>query len=130
MTDDQEMPSPTGGPDSSRSGMTARLSALPRAAKLGIVALALTVLLPLAYVAGDNWLTQLDTRADAIARQVVTQTATAFAVAKAINMGLSVASSTTVGLSAVGTGSVTIGQLLNPLDRLIDDFSDWLLVAA
>lgn len=60
-------------------------------------------------------LARLDARAGTVAGEAVSQTTTAFAVAKGLNAALSVAASTTVGVAAVVEGSVGVGQALAPL---------------
>ena len=98
--------------------------------KLGIAALALAVILPLSYSAGGTLLGSLDDRAAFITTNTVNQVAAAFVTAKAINMGLSVASSTTISMGIGVNGSMTLGALLNPLDLIADTVTTWLLFAA
>ena len=96
-----------------------------------VCAAVLAVALCLADAAGDHWLGRLDVRAGEVAGATVAQAAGAFAVAKALNSALSVASSATVGVTAVfAGGTLGVGQALAPLDRLVDEFSDSVLVAA
>jgi hypothetical protein len=95
-----------------------------------IVLVALLVASSAAFTKGHFWISDLDRQAESIAHRTVVQTATLFAVAKGINSALSMASTVTVGAGAFVNGSVEPGKLLDPLDRLIDDFSDYLLAAA
>ena len=72
----------------------------------------------------------LDQKAQAIAKKTVEQTAAAFVIAKSVNGAVSVAATFTVGAGAIVNGSIEPGKVLDPFDRLIDDFSDYLLIAA
>ena len=67
-----------------------------------------------------------DRAANDYAHEAVMQIATTFAIAKTINAALSVTSTISVG-AVVG---IQPGKALEPVDRLIDDFSDYLLMAA
>ena len=69
----------------------------------------------------------LDTASQAEIDSVIARAGETFLVAKAINSILSVAKSSQLSFSIVAGGSVTPGAWLDPLDQLIDDFSDWLL---
>jgi hypothetical protein len=111
--------------------VSAPLSSLLRGVTICFCVGVVTVAMPWAITTGGTLVEQLDARASAIAKDTVEQTAAAFAIAKAVNAVLSVASSATIGVSAVvADGSVAVGQVLNPLDRLADDFATLLLIAA
>ncbi len=58
------------------------------------------------------------------------RTSELFIIAKSINSILSVAKSGTLSFGAGVSGGVTPMAFLDPLDQLIDDFSDWLLEGA
>ena len=72
----------------------------------------------------------LDREAKTFAHEAAVQIATTFAIAKTMNAILSVASSTSIGAGVVVSGTISPGKILDPIDRLIDGFSDYLLVAA
>jgi hypothetical protein len=84
----------------------------------------------LGYATSGQFMGAIDLQAQAIAKKTVEQTAAAFLVAKSVNGAVSVASTFTVGAGALVNGSIEPGKVLDPFDRLIDKFSDYLLIAA
>lgn len=62
--------------------------------------------------------------------QTLTRTLEIFAVSKVVNSVISVAKTVTVGASGVVvSGTIAPGEALDPIDRMIDDFTNWLLEA-
>ena len=72
----------------------------------------------------------LDERAATVAHQIVVQAAVAFAAAKAINAGVSLAKSATVGAGVGIQASLSPGAVLDPIDKLVEELSDLLLLVA
>ncbi|CAK0778365.1 membrane hypothetical protein [Gammaproteobacteria bacterium] len=103
---------------------------VPRSLQIGALVSMLCFVSWLGYATSGQFMGALDQKAQVIARKTVEQTAAAFLVAKSVNGALSVASTFTVGAGALVNGSIEPGKVLDPFDRLIDDFSDYLLVAA
>jgi hypothetical protein len=97
----------------------------PRSPALRTVLLALLVLL----VAAASWLRPLDTAADAQLDRGMKSAFAAFASARALNAAISVAQSARVS-AQVGVGmSVSPGEVLDPVDDLVEHFSNFMLAA-
>ncbi|CAK0740767.1 membrane hypothetical protein [Gammaproteobacteria bacterium] len=103
---------------------------IPRIVQMSIIVCMLAVVSWLGYVTSGQFMGAIDQQARAIAKKTVEQTAAAFLVAKSVNGAVSVASTFTVGAGALVNGSIEPGKILDPFDRLIDKFSDYLLIAA
>ncbi len=103
---------------------------VPRSAYIGALFGVLAFISWLGYLSNGQFMGVLDQQAQAIAKKTVEQTAAAFVIAKSINGAVSVAATFTVGAGALVNGSIEPGKVLDPFDRLIDDFSDYLLIAA
>ncbi|CAK0778870.1 membrane hypothetical protein [Gammaproteobacteria bacterium] len=103
---------------------------IPRSVHIGAAILMLCLVSWVGYATSGQFLGAIDQKAQLIARKTVEQTAAAFLIAKSVNGAVSVASTFTVGAGALVNGSIEPGKVLDPFDRLIDDFSDYLLVAA
>ncbi len=72
----------------------------------------------------------IDSAAIASVDATLTRTTELFIIAKGVNSVLSVAKTLQLSFSLGGGGAITAGAILDPLDQLIDDFSDWLLEGA
>ena len=72
----------------------------------------------------------IDSAAQESVEAVLNRTTEMFIIAKSINSVLSVAKSAQLNFSLGAGGSITPGAWLDPLDQLVDDFSDWLLEGA
>lgn len=103
---------------------------VPRSVQIGLLLCVLCLVSWLGYATSGQFVGAIDQQAQSIARKTVEQTAAAFLVAKSVNGAVSVASTFTVGAGALVNGSIEPGKVLDPFDRLIDRFSDYLLVAA
>lgn len=106
------------------------LSKIPRPVKISLVVFLFFLTSWIGYATSGQFLGAIDQQAQAIARRTIEQTAAAFLIAKSVNGALSVAASFTVGAGALVNGSIEPGKILHPFDRLIDRFSDYLLLAA
>ncbi len=106
-----------------------QLSALPsitsRLRPLALALAALLVALVGEHVPGRLGLDTLDDAARSSSARSLESTATVFATARAANALLSVGRSFSVGAGV----SISPGEVLDPLDRLIDELNDWLLWA-
>jgi len=103
---------------------------VPKSVYIGATILMLVLISWIGYATSGQYLGAIDQKAQVLAKKTVEQTAAAFLLAKSINGALSVASTFTVGAGAMVNGSIEPGKVLDPFDRLIDDFSDYLLLAA
>lgn len=73
-----------------------------------------------------NWLPQLDALAQSYLSDTVASNATVFAVVRSLNGVISVIQSADVG---VGVASISLGEIFDPLNDLIERFS-WLLLVS
>jgi hypothetical protein len=77
-----------------------------------------------------SWSGVLDREADAYLDRAMTQAVTAFAIARGINAVLSVAKGSEVSVEPFGVGvSLAVGQILDPVDDLVERFS-WVMLVA
>lgn len=103
---------------------------IPNYFKISLVIFVLGIISWLSYATSGQFMGAIDQKAQLIAKKTVEQTAAAFLIAKSVNGALSVAATFTVGAGALVNGSIEPGKILDPFDRLIDKFSDYLLIAA
>jgi len=106
------------------------LRKIPRSVQIAGVILLFVLTSWVGYATSGQFLGAIDQQAQAIAQRMVERTAAAFFIAKSVNGALSVAATFTVGAGALVNGSIEPGKILDPFDRLIDRFSDYLLLAA
>ncbi len=128
-TTQPQTPSPPPDPPV-RSFARILLDHTPRSVRIGALVSLFFFVSWIGYMTSGQFMGALDQQAQAIAKQTVAQTAAAFVIAKSINGAVSVAATFTVGAGALVNGSIEPGKVLDPFDRLIDDFSDYLLIAA
>lgn|GEM_PF-3167823 len=130
LSESQDSEQPTSSPPPRRSLIHFLWTRVPPSVHIGAAIFVLSLVSWLGYVTSGQFLGAIDQKAQVIARKTVEQTAAAFLIAKSVNGAVSVASTFTVGAGALVNGSIEPGKVLDPFDRLIDDFSDYLLVAA
>ncbi len=78
---------------------------------------------------GRAGLDRFDQASVATVDATLKRTVEIFAISKVINSVLSVAKSATVSAGLVVNGSISPGQALDPFDRIVDDFTNWMLDA-
>lgn len=84
----------------------------------------------LAGLVALSWSGVLDERAEAGARDTLTRAFATWAVARSLNGVISVAQGTEVAIQPVGVGvTITAGEILDPLNDLVERFSELALVA-
>ncbi len=99
-----------------------KANTLTRQAGFGLALLALLVL---------SWAPQVDSFANDTVDAALTRALTAFAIARGINGAISVAQSTEVAVQPAGIGvSLNPGEILDPVNDLIEQFSSLMLAAA
>ena len=90
----------------------------------------LTLLALLAVLCGLAWHGELDRQASTRADALLTRALTTYAVARSLNGVISVAQGTEIAVQPVGVGvTITAGEILDPLNDLIERFS-WLVLVA
>jgi len=70
-----------------------------------------------------SWLGSLDTRSNDYVDGAILQSTAAFAVARATNAIISTLQSTTVSMQLVGGVSVTVGEVLDPINDLVEQYA-------
>ena len=95
----------------------------PRLWRALFVAAALIVVLPLA------WLGPLDQVGERYVEEGLKRALVTFATARTANAVISVVKSTTVSVPIIGGVTASPGQLLDPIDQLIEQFSTLMLAA-
>jgi len=78
---------------------------------------------------GLSWLDLLDRYSAGYSEGALTQAAATFALARGLNGAISVLQSTEISFNLLGGVSVTVGEVLDPLNDLIERFS-WVALAA
>ena len=88
-------------------------------------------LLLVAALVACSWLAPLESAADRKIDAGLKRALVSFAVARALNAIISVAQGTQVSLQPMGVGvSLTVGQVLDPVHDVIEQFSTLMLVAS
>lgn len=78
-----------------------------------------------ALIVGERFFPQIDEKTDAYFSETVSEAATVFATARVINGGISVIKESTVTVTPFGLGTeIALGQVLDPLDDVIERLSD------
>lgn len=78
-----------------------------------------------ALIVGEKAFPQIDEKTDAYFSETVTEAATVFATARLINGGISVVKESTVTVTPFGLGTeIALGQILDPVDDVIERLSD------
>lgn len=72
---------------------------------------------------GVSWVGSLDDYSTAQTNQSIVEAGTAYAIARGVNAIVSVLQSATIESGVVLSGSITIGELLDPVNDLIERFS-------
>ncbi|HEX4944996.1 MAG TPA: hypothetical protein VFV55_11625 [Usitatibacteraceae bacterium] len=91
----------------------------------------LLLLLGLAVVLGGAWLAPLDSNASQHAQAGLKRALASFATARALNAVISVVQGTEVAVQPAGVGIVfTPGQVLDPVNDLVEQFSALMLAAS
>jgi hypothetical protein len=99
-----------------------KANTLARQAGFGLALLVLLVL---------SWAPQVDSFANDTVDAALTRALTAFAIARGINGAISVAQSTEVAVQPAGIGvSLNPGEILDPVNDLIEQFSSLMLAAS
>ncbi len=89
------------------------------------------VLILTALILTLSWLPQTTSYAESNVRSGLTRSLTAFGIARTLGAGISVVQSIQVGGSlVVASGSVGIGEVLQPLNELVDQFAKVMLAAS
>jgi len=84
-----------------------------------------------AILAICSWFTQLDTNATQLADEGLKRALISFATARTLNAVISVAQGTEVAVQPAGVGlTFTPGQVLDPLNDLVEQFSNLMLIAS
>ena len=78
---------------------------------------------------GLSWLGNIDKHADKYTHESIIQAGTAYAAARGINAVVSVFQESTIGISFIGSTTVAVGELLDPINDLIERFSSVMVVA-
>lgn len=82
-----------------------------------------------ALITAASWLTVFDARSTKYVDDAIVQSAAAFAVARGLNAIISTAQSTQVSFS-IGAGlSMTVGEVLDPLNDLVEQYSSLMKVS-
>jgi len=76
-----------------------------------------------------SWTGSLDKFSDKYTNGAIVQAGTAYAVARGINATVSMLQTSTVSFSAGVGGSITIGEILDPVNDLIERFSEVMTVS-
>jgi|GEM_PF-714130 len=76
-----------------------------------------------------SWLGSLDKYSDNYTNGAIVQAGSAYAVARGINATVSMLQTSTVSFSAGVGGSITIGEILDPVNDLIERFSEVMTVS-
>jgi len=112
-------PGPREGPPAPRQ--VPALAAVPARLLLSLLLAGLVTL---------SWSGVLDARAEAGARDTLARAFATWAVARGLNGVISVAQGTEVAIQPVGVGvTITAGEILDPLNDLVERFSELALVA-
>lgn len=91
----------------------------------------LALLLALAIILGGAWLAPLDSSAATQAENGLKRALASFATARALNAVISVAQGTEVSIQLAGFGpNFTPGQVLDPINDLVEQFSTLMLFAS
>ena len=78
-----------------------------------------------ALVIGEKAFPEIEEKTDAYFTETVSEAATVFATARVINGGISVIKDSTVTVTPFGLGTeIALGQVLDPLDDVIERLSD------
>ena len=77
-----------------------------------------------------SWLPFTTTSAEANIKEGLTRSLAAFGIARALGAGVSVAQSVQVNAGLVVSGTVGVGEVLQPLNELIDKFANVMLLAS
>ena len=103
------------------------LVGLSRLGGRAFVVVALLILLPLA------WLKPVDSQADAYVQKGLKQALVTFGAARAANAVISLMQESTVSVSASmvvgGSSTIALGQVLDPINDLVESFSNLMLAA-
>ena len=78
---------------------------------------------------GMSWLGGIDKHADKYTHDSLIQAGTAYAAARGVNAVVSMLQTSTVGVSIFANSSISIGELLDPINDLIERFSSVMVVA-
>ena len=70
-----------------------------------------------------SWIGALDRHADNYTNEAIVEAGSAYAVARSINAVISMLQTSTIGVKMGLEGSITIGELLDPVNDLIERFS-------
>lgn len=90
----------------------------------------LVVIVAVLVTVASSWLPSIQTLADEQTNAGMKRALATFAVAKALNAGISLAQGTEIALQPAGVGlTVTLGQILDPLNDLVEQFSSLMLTA-
>jgi hypothetical protein len=114
---------------------TARRDRGPPAAMLArmksIASYRLLLISVVVAVVSCAWLPWLNESADAHAQQGLKRALTTFAAARALGAALSVVQGTEFSIEPIGMGvTMTPGQMLRPINELVDKFADMMLFAS
>jgi hypothetical protein len=89
------------------------------------------ITLLLAFVIGFAWLTPIDSAAGRLTDDGLKRALVSFASARALNAVISVAQGTEISVEPAGIGvNFTPGQVLDPLNDLVEHFGDLMLTAS
>lgn len=87
------------------------------------------VLLLLALAVVFSWLSPIDDRAEEIVDQSFNRAALTFGAARALNAVISVVKGTEVTVGVGAEATFSLGEVLDPVDDLVEQFGDLMLVA-
>ena len=76
-----------------------------------------------------SWAGTIDKHADEYTHESIIQAGTAYAAARGINAVVSMLQTSTVGVSIFANSSIAVGELLDPVNDLIERFSSVMVVA-
>ena len=103
---------------------TGPAGALSRVGRYAAILVALAIILPLA------WLKPVDGLADAYVQDGLKRALVTFAIARTANGVISVIQESTVNVTFVVGGTLAAGQILDPLNDLVEQFSTLMMVAS
>jgi hypothetical protein len=78
---------------------------------------------------GLSWLGNIDKHADRYTHESIIQAGTAYASARGINAIVSILQTSTVEVGFIAGGAVSVGEILDPINDLIERFSSVMIVA-
>jgi hypothetical protein len=90
----------------------------------------MALILAVAVMVACSWLRPLDSIANKQVDAGLKRALISFATARALNGVISVAQGTELKFQFIGGVNVAVGQILDPVNDLVEQFSDWMLTAS